>query len=123
MSITIEFNGEHYDFYLNDGREAAPALPLKRAGTYETMGWDIPNYWAIDASDQTWMDNGGHGTGMRKCSLRQLLDSMESEYGGGSDELRRSLGMKPRLPEWIRTARSAGWTPPATFDASEYDEE
>jgi hypothetical protein len=122
MSITIEFDGEHFNFYLDGGREAGPALPLKRAGRYPSMGWDIDNYWAIDANDQTWMDNGGHGTGMQRCSLPQLLDSMESESDGGSDELRRSLGMKPRLPEWIKTALRAGWTPPATFDRGAYDE-
>lgn len=105
-------SGMVYDFL------ERPALPLYLFGEASTLGWDIPNYWAIDADGECWLDASGHGSGMRRVSLGRLLEQVAED--GTDENLREQLQLKPRMPEWVRAARAAGWTPPPTWDASAY---
>lgn len=122
MSIDVEFEGERYEFFTGEGEEG-PELPLRMAGTYDAMGWDIPNYWAVDGAGQAWADVSGHGFGLKRCEMSFILRSMEGERPGSSYELRKKLNMKPLMPDWMRTAIASGWTPPAGFDPNVYAKE
>ena len=121
MKSDVEFKGKRYVFFDED--EEGPALPLRMAGTYPAMGWDIPNYWAIDAGGQAWADVSGHSFGLKRCEVVFILRSMESEQPGSSAELRKKLNMKPLMPSWMHSALSANWTPPQGFDPNFYTKE
>jgi hypothetical protein len=95
-----------------------PSLPLSLYGRAETIGWDIPNYWAIDAEGQCWLDASGHGFGMSRVTLARLLSEVTED--GTDQRIREKLDLKPRLPEWMGAALSSGWTPPPTWKASDY---
>lgn len=121
MKIDVEYAGHCFQFFRDGEDDSGPALPLKHGGTYDSMGWDIPNYWAIDANDQPWLDSSGHGFGLHRATLNDILRSMELESRGSSYELRKALGMKSLLPGWMATALRSGWTPPLDFDRNEYE--
>jgi len=107
--------GGDLDFNIEDG---APTLPLKDYGELWLIGWDIPTRWAIDANNQCWA-NDAHGGCLHKSEVFTLLADAESERD--KNNIRRILGMKPMLPDWVRSARAAGWTPPSDWDESHYE--
>lgn len=120
MDKYIEFDGFHLKFYL-EGGDKGPALPLRFGGEYDTMGWDIPNAWAVDRENQAWKDSGGHGFGLRRCTLESMLSDMDPDASALADWVRQKMGMKPKLPGWMAAALSCGWTPPANFNPNDYE--
>lgn len=120
MNTEIHHEGTYLRFTY-DVQGEGPALPLRFSGSYATMGWDIPNYWAIDATGQAWQDVGGHGGGLKRCNLREMLGNMETDAPDTNEWVRRNLDMLPVMPEWMRTAIAAGWTPPPGFDRGLYE--
>lgn len=120
MNTEVRHEGVYLKFTY-DVQGDGPALPLRFSGSYATMGWDTPNYWTIDQKGQAWQDVGGHGGGLKRCTLEEMLEAMDPEATDLRDDIRRTLGMKPVLPEWMKTAFSAGWTPPPGFDRSLYE--
>ena len=105
----------HFDFCIKDG---APTLPLKNYGELWSTGWDIPTRWAVDAHLQCWMDDA-HGHVLNKTMVSSLLAEAESERD--KNNIRQIFNMKPMLPDWVRSARAAGWTPPSDWDESHYE--
>ena len=120
MKMKVGYEAVGYEFQVEDG-DPGPSLPLQRAGSYETLGWDIPNYWAIDAKGQAWQDASGHGFGMTRCTVEIMLQCMEQDATDLRDDIRRYLGMKPVMPEWMKSALASGWTPPTDFDRNQYE--
>lgn len=120
MQTRIHHEGTYLTFYFEKEGEG-PSLPLRMSGEYATMGWDTPNYWAIDATGQAWSDSGGHGGGLKRCTLEEMLRDMEPDATYLAEEIRQSMGMKPVMPEWMKTALEMGWTPPPEFDPSRYE--
>jgi hypothetical protein len=104
-----EFNGE-------------PTLPFKLTGELKHSGWDIPSAWAIDSNNCGWI-NSAHGDALEKVDLKKLIFEHETEYQyTKAAEIRNVLGMKPKLPEFVRAAKAAGWTPPSDWDESKYEQ-
>lgn len=87
-----------------------PAFPLLGIGRIWHQAWDIPTIWVVDQNKQCWC-NDAHGGLLEPC-LPQDINQDPRVY--------RLLGMKPLMPEWVRTALNAGWTPPETFSKEEY---
>lgn len=102
-----------------DSFDGSPDLPLKSGGKIWHQGWEIPTYWAVDASNQCWA-SCGHGSTLAKVEPRKLLSEARDEPRCDR-EIRKALGMKQRLPDWARAAKAAGWTPPADWDEAQYD--
>lgn len=98
----------------------APAMPLRTIGEFEANGYNVPNLYAVDAEGQVWLDRSSRGVGLWRVTPDELVEAMEWENGGSSGAMREFFGMKPLLPTWARTALAEGWTPPATFDRSNY---
>lgn len=96
-----------------------PTIPLRGYGKVWHEGWDIPTEWAVDGSGNCWMDNA-HGGGVVRCSNSELLNLGEGE---SKARIYKCLGRKPPMPDWIKGALSAGWTPPPSFDRSIYHED
>jgi len=94
------------------------ALPLVAYGKVYSTGWDIPNLWAIDSAKQCYV-NDAHGYALEPCSLRNLLSVCETEEDRNA--IRRHYGLKPELPSWVRAAKAAGWTPPASWKDEDYE--
>jgi hypothetical protein len=95
------------------------SAPLVASGQYMTLGWDIPTYWAVLEGGIALMSNG-HGSRLERVDPSQLLnDAADNLVSLG--RIRKALGMKPPLPQWVRLARENGWVPPAGWDESEYD--
>lgn len=97
-----------------------PVPPFVLAGRIWITGWDIPIMYVIDADLQCWKDDA-HGGALEPVTAHALLSTSEREH----DErmIRKALGMKPKLPGWMRTALEGGWKPPDDFVLSEYDED
>ena len=98
-------------------------FPLIDEGEIWYHGWDRPGHWAIDARGQAFADFGAHGICLRPSTVVRIISEIESNgrYWVGL-RLRKLIGLKPALPNWIRAAQCAGWTPPPTFNRNEYDE-
>lgn len=89
-------------------------------GEISVLGWDIPVRWVVDADRQCWADLTAHGFPMVPVSASTLL-SEASEDSGSDVEIRRVLGLKPKLPSWVAIALHHGWTPPETFNRADYE--
>lgn len=99
-----------------------PEFPLKSFGKVWHTGWDIPSYWAIDANDVPYADYGAHGCSLRKTTFDELITHMEDAGDGAAASVRELAGQKPKLPQWILSALSHGWTAPADFKLEDYDD-
>lgn len=88
-------------------------------------GWEIPTLWAVTSRPGsrhamiTCHMNSAHGDTLQVCTTQVLLNVLGKTPAG--DNLRSALGMKPALPDWMQTALKTGWTPPATFNQSDFD--
>jgi hypothetical protein len=100
--------------------ETLPSLPLKGHGGISHQGWDIPTRWAIDSANKCWADNA-HGHSLHRVEEKELLGMARSEDAYALNSMHRILGKKPPLPEWARTALSAGWTPAPGFSLDDYE--
>lgn len=103
-----------------------PALPIKAHGKYHgyhSRGWDLPTFWAVDAKGNYW--RGGHGHALTLFPVKNDDDRRgcltDCEEDGEAEEIAKALGLKPRMPGWVKTAMSQGWTPPAGFDRDQFD--
>lgn len=102
--------------------DSSPMFPLKDFGEVWYSGWDIPGYWAIDATDQGFADFGAHGMCLRPCSIRSIIDELEENDGRITGaRLRVQHGLKPALPTWVPMALTGGWTPPTSFNRDDYE--
>lgn len=95
-----------------------PVLPLRVHGEIQTRGWDIPTCYAIDANGKCWKDNG-HGPNLLSCGVEEILGELETSEERSN--IRRLLGMKEEMPQWMRWALAEGWTPPEGWDSSKYE--
>lgn len=98
-----------------------PKLPAKLYGEVWHTGWDIPSYWAIDADNVPYADYGAHGCNMTKTTFDELITHMESE-GREANDVRKLAGLRPKLPDWAKTALNFKWTPPPDFKMEDYDD-
>lgn len=102
--------------------EEMPKLPLRFWSECKHQGWDIPTQTVMDADGQCWADNA-HGHALTRCGVQDLLNLYETEgHFEVSDRIRALCGRKPGLPDWVRSARANGWTPPASFNYDDYED-
>lgn len=111
-----ELTADHF------AKESNPTFPLMYSGEVWYTGWDIPGYWAVDADGRGFADFGAHGVCLKPYEINQIISEIE---GNGDPayalKLRKLIARKPPLPGWMSAALSAGWTPPSSFDRSEYE--
>lgn len=102
-----------------DARVPDSFISPHKAGLVWHDGWDIPTLWALDANKIPYV-NDAHGGSLKQSTIVQLLELLRDM----PDEttIRRELGLKPRLPSWVRSALAEGWTPPATFNREDYEQ-
>ena len=109
-----------YSFIGNlDEPQTLPEMPLLMKGEAWHSGWDIPTRWAIDARKRCWADSA-HGGALVLRSEQDFLNAIR-EDDHALRNAHAGLNKKPPLPEWMRAALSAGWTPPSEFDRSKYE--
>jgi hypothetical protein len=112
----LNFEGVEYHFQdiedlLFNIEEKVPALPLKRYAKLWHKGWDIPDYYAIDASGQCWGALGGHGSVLYPVTPEELLNITDSD--NDKTLICQVLSREPPMLDWQKKALAAGWTPPA----------
>lgn len=111
-----ELIAEHFS------KKAFPTFPLMYSGEIWYIGWDIPGYWAVDADGRGFADFGAHGICLEPCEIGRIISEIEnSDYPVDEIKLRKLIARKPPLPGWVSAAMLAGWTPPSSFDRSEYE--
>ncbi len=94
-----------------------PTLPFKAKGDIWFEGWDIPDHYMVDAANLCWKGNGSGA--LLPCAIPKLLQTIS--HPQERNDLRKLLGMKEELPDWVRAARAAGWSPPPDWDESKYE--
>jgi hypothetical protein len=105
-----------FEFCFDEG--CTLSLPLKKFGSIEFLGWDIPKLFAIDNDNTVWLSNG-HNDVLTISTASNLLEDIEDGCcSSQTNDLRDVLGLPREIPAWIRLARMNGWTPPLEWDDS-----
>jgi len=84
-------------------------------------GWDIPTEVAL-REDGMVLHNDAHGHPLFEvsCYTEYLENQSDPEFTQWCNMIRVHYGMKPALPDWMKQALEAGWTPTSTFNRNDY---
>ncbi len=98
-----------------------PKFPMLCSGNLWYPGWEIPTIWAIDSNHRCW-EQDSMGAYLLEVPPKKLLYLMETVIPTpkAAQEVRKTLGLKPKLPAWIKEALETGWTPPKGFRMRDY---
>lgn len=85
-------------------------------------GWDIPTMVAL-REDGMVLANDAHGHTLYVVShyTQYLRTQVDPDFAEWCNMIRRHYEMKPTLPDWMRQALDAGWTPNSAFNIEDYD--
>lgn len=91
-----------------------PWLPALIVAEYDTLGWDIPSRFMIDAVGRCYSG----GSWMHETKLDEVLtDLASSGHDNLVESVRRIFHMPDDKPKWMTQAEAHGWRPPEVTHA------